>query len=342
MARDGIFRIALFGAGRIGRVHAGNIARHPRSALAAVVDPLDGPAGTLAREHGARVAGEREVLDDTAIDALVIASATDTHADLVEAGILAGKAVFCEKPLDLSIDRVNRCLAAIEGRPEPLVMGFNRRFDPGVRELKRRIEAGVIGAVELVTVVSKDPGGGLPMDYLRASGGLFRDMTIHDFDMVRFLLGEEPARVSAVAAALTDLDIAAAGDIDTAGVTLQTAGGRVAVITNSRRASFGYDQRVEVHGSLGALRTENPPATTLVQEREDGVMREKPPYFFLERYADAYRDEWAGFVEVLAGERAPSPDGEDGRRALLLAEAAYRSLETRRTVELSPTLEAIP
>ena len=342
MAPDGVFRIALFGAGRIGRIHAGNIARHPRSALAAVVDPLDGPARTLARRHGARVAAEREILDDTAIDALVVASATNTHANLVEAGILAGKAVFCEKPLDLSIDRVNRCLAAIEGRPEPLVMGFNRRFDPGVRELKRRIDAGVIGAVELVTVVSKDPGGGLPMDYLRASGGLFRDMTIHDFDMVRFLLGEEPARVSAAAAALTDPDIAAADDIDTASITLQTPGGRIAVITNSRRASFGYDQRVEVHGSLGALRTENPPATTLVQEREDGVLREKPLYFFLERYADAYRDEWAAFVEVLAGERAPSPDGEDGRRALLLAEAAYRSLATGRTVELSQTLEAIP
>src|SRR5437868_5792773 len=199
--------------------------------------------------------------------------------------------------------------------------------------MRRRIVAGEIGDLELVTVISKDPGA-LPIAYLKASGGMFRDMTIHDFDMARFILGEEPVWVAATAATLTDPAIKAEGDIDTASVTLQCASGRIAVITNSRRASFGYDQRVEAHGSFGTLRTENIPQTMLVQERADGVRREKPLFFFLERYAQSYAAEWAHFVRIVSGEEKASPSGEDGRRALLLAEAAYRSLETGRRINV--------
>jgi myo-inositol 2-dehydrogenase/D-chiro-inositol 1-dehydrogenase len=329
------FRIALFGAGRIGHVHARSIAAHPATELAYVVDPMPGPGRALAESYGAAYVDEATALGDPAIAAIVIGSATSTHADLVEKGLKAGRAVFCEKPIDLSIERVNACLAAVRDCKAPLFVAFNRRFDPAIAEMKRRIVAGEIGPLELVTVISKDPGA-LPLEYLAVSGGMFRDMTIHDFDMARFILGEEPVSVTATASALTDPEIAGIGDIDTACVTMQCASGRIAVITNSRRASYGYDQRVEAHGALGTLRTENVPITNLVQERADGVLREKPLFFFLERYAQSYRNEWDHFVRVLHGEEPPNPTGEDGRRALLLAEAAYRSLETGQRVSVQP------
>ena len=322
------YRIALFGAGRIGHVHARSIAGHPATQLTYVVDPVAAPGRALAESYGAVYVDEETALGDPLVAAIVIGSATSTHADLVEKGLKAGKAVFCEKPIDLSIDRVNACLAAVQDCKSPLFVAFNRRFDPAIAEMKRRIAAGDIGALELVTVISKDPGA-LPLEYLAVSGGMFRDMTIHDFDMARFILGEEPVTVTATASALTDPEIAGIGDIDTACVTLQCASGRIAVITNSRRASYGYDQRVEAHGALGTLRTENVPITNLVQEREDGVRREKPLFFFLERYAESYRREWDHFVRVLQGEEAPNPTGEDGRRALLLAEACLSLVGNR-------------
>ncbi len=329
------YQVALFGAGRIGNVHARSIAEHPETELKYVVDPAGEAARALAGKHGARHVDVQTALGDTTVDAIVIASATDTHADLLERGLQAGKAVFCEKPIDLSMSRVNTSLEAVKDCRAPLFVAFNRRFDPAIAEMRRRIVAGEIGALELVTVISKDPGGGLPIEYLKVSGGMFRDMTIHDFDMARFIMGEEFVTVSAAASALTDPRIASLGDIDTACVTMQTASGRIAVITNSRRASFGYDQRVEAHGALGTLRTENVPQSLLVQEREDGVRREKPQFFFLERYAQSYRNEWDHFVRVLKGEEAPRPSGEDGRQALRLAEAAYLSLSTGRRVDLT-------
>ena len=324
----------MFGAGRIGKIHARSIADHPETQLKYVIDPAEGPARDLAELYGATVADEATVLADPAVAAILVASATSTHADLIEKGLRAGKAVFCEKPIDLSIERVEACLKAVEGAKAPLFLAFNRRFDPGVAEMARRIRAGEIGDLELVTVVSKDPGA-LPIEYLAVSGGMFRDMTIHDFDMARFIMGEEFVSVTATAATLTDPAIKAEGDIDTACVTLQAASGRIAVITNSRRASYGYDQRVEAHGSLGTLRTENVPISMLVQEREDGVRREKPQFFFLERYAQSYRNEWDHFVRVLNGQEKAAPSGQDGRRALLLAEAAYQSLATGRRIDLA-------
>ena len=329
-----MFKIAIFGAGRIGHVHARSVADHKDTTLAYVVDPVHGPARALASAYGAAHVDEATALGDPEVAAILIASATDTHASLLQRGLHAGKAVFCEKPIDLSLDRVNAVLESVRDAKPPLFLAFNRRFDPAVAEMRRRVVAGDIGPLELVTVVSKDPGA-LPIEYLRVSGGMFRDMTIHDFDMARFIMGEEFVTVGATAAALTDPGIAALGDIDTACVTMQTATGRIAVITNSRRASFGYDQRVEAHGALGTLRTENVPQSLLVQEREDGVRREKPLFFFVERYAQSYRNEWDHFVRVLRGEEPPTPTGEDGRQALRLAEAAYRSLATGQRVDVA-------
>jgi myo-inositol 2-dehydrogenase / D-chiro-inositol 1-dehydrogenase len=328
------FNIAMFGAGRIGNVHGRNIVDHPETTLKYIVDPMEAPAKELAAKLGATYTDEATALGDPDVHAILVASATSTHADLIFKGLSAGKGVFCEKPVDLDISRVKATLHAVKDMTPPLLIGFNRRFDPGVAELRVRIDAGEIGDVEIATVASKDPSGP-PAEYLKASGGLFRDMTIHDFDMVRFILGEEPIAVTATAATLTDPAIAKEGDIDTAIITLQCGSGRMAVITNSRRASFGYDQRVEVHGSLGTLRTENVPKHMLVRETNDGVLRAKPKFFFTDRYAESYQAEWAHFVRALKGEEKTNPTGNDGYRALLLAEAAYVSLTEGRRVEVA-------
>jgi len=333
MAKNNPFRIALIGAGRIGKVHALNIHHHPDSVVHCVVDPIGDAASLLAASVGATVVEADRVFEDDSVDAVVICSATPTHSDLIEKGLLAGKAVFCEKPIDLSIERVNAVLEKTALCTAPFLLGFNRRFDPAAAAMRERVLAGDIGEVELVTIISKDPEPP-PIEYVKVSGGLFRDMTIHDIDMARFMLGEEPVSIVATASALTSDAIAAEGDVDTACLTLQCASGKIAVITNSRRASFGYDQRMEVHGSLGSLRTENVPANTLILERSEGVRREPPMHFFIERYKDAYRLEWQHFIDVLKGDSSPSASGIDGQRALIIADAAYRSLETGARVML--------
>ena len=327
------FNIAIFGAGRIGGVHGGNIAAHPDCRVSHIVDPFGNNAERLAAQLGAQAASEDAVLTDESVDAIVIGSATNTHADLIEKGLKAGKAVFCEKPVDLSLARVDELIAAIKGQTAPLFIAFNRRFDPGIWAMHRRIVAGAIGDVELATIISKDPEAP-PLEYIKVAGGLFRDMTIHDFDMARFLLPNEPTMVTAMASALTSDVVKSEGDLDTAVITLQTKDGAIATITNSRRTTYGYDQRVEVHGSGGMLRTENVQLTRLIEENADGSHHEKPMYFFIERYAESYRKEWDHFVQVLKGEDEPICTIQDGRRALVLAEAAYLSLEQGRTVDV--------
>lgn len=329
------YNIALFGAGRIGNVHARNIVDHPSTALKYIVDPIEGPARDLAARTGAKFVDEATALLDPEVNAIVICSATSTHAELIEKGLGADKAVFCEKPIDLDIKRVKDVLASVATATRPLFLAFNRRFDPGVAEVQRRAASGAIGNIEMVTVISKDPAGGLPIEYLKVSGGMFRDMTIHDFDMARFLLGEEPVAVSAIATSLVSPEIAAIGDIDTACVTLQCASGKIGIITNSRRASAGYDQRVEIHGATGTLRTENVAKHMFVHESADATERATPKFFFTDRYAESYAAEWAHFVRVLNGEDQPNPTGIDGYRALLLAEAAYVSLSEGRVVTIA-------
>ncbi len=333
MAANKPFRIALIGAGRIGKVHGMNIHQHPDTVVHYVVDPHAPSAAALAETLGATVVDPDVVFADDDVDAVVICSATPTHSDLIEKGLLSGKAVFCEKPIDLSIERVNAVLEKTRDCTAPFLLGFNRRFDPAAAAMQERVRAGDIGDVELVTVISKDPEPP-PAEYVRVSGGLFRDMTIHDIDMARFMLGEEPISVVATASALVSQEIADENDVDTACLTLLCESGKMAVITNSRRASFGYDQRIEVHGSLGSLRTDNVPSTTLVLERAEGVRRETPMHFFIERYEQAYKYEWQHFVDVLKGDCPASPTGVDGQKALLIADAAYESLKTGGHVSL--------
>ena len=322
-----------FGAGRIGAIHAANIAAHPGARLRYVVDVNEAAAKALADSYGAEVVTTEKALADPEVGAVVIASSTDTHADLIEASARAGKAIFCEKPVDLDLARVEACLAVVKAEGVPLALAFNRRFDPSFAALKNRVAAGEIGDVEMVSITSRDPSPP-PIAYVKVSGGLFRDMMIHDFDVARWLLDEEPCEVTATASCLVDPEIGQAGDVDTALVTLRTASGRLCQISNSRRAAYGYDQRIEVLGSKGMLRAENQQPTTLEAATEAGVSRDKPLYFFLERYAAAYCAELAAFIEALSAGRAPSPGGEDGHAALRLAEAAVESLREGRTVRL--------
>lgn len=328
-----MLHFAQFGAGRIGAIHAANLGASGRARLAHVVDVHAPAAAALAAKHGAAVSDTATALADPKVGAVIIASSTDTHADLVIAAARAGKAIFCEKPIDLSLARVDACLDAVAKAGVPMLVGFNRRFDPNFSELHRRIGAGAIGQVEQVVITSRDPGPP-PVSYIKVSGGLFRDMTIHDFDMARWMLGEEPTEVFAYGATLVDPAIGQAGDIDSAMVLLKTASGRMAHINNSRRASYGYDQRVEVHGSAGRLIAGNRTPTTVELADANAVAADKPLHFFLERYADAYRIELNAFLDAVAN-KTPMPVGaEDGRQALVLADAAVESLRTGRPVKV--------
>jgi len=328
-----MLEIAQFGAGRIGQIHASNIAAMKDVRLRYVVDVNAEAAQKLAARYGAKVAAEREAFADGKVDAVLIASSTDTHARLAIEAARAGKAIFCEKPIDLSLKRVDTCLEEVSKAAVPMFVGFNRRFDPSFSALKNRLDAGEIGAVEQVVISSRDPAPP-PLAYLKVSGGMFRDMTIHDFDMARWLLGEEPVEVFAMGEALVDRKIAAAGDIDSAMVLLRTASDRMCHINNSRRAAYGYDQRIQVFGAKGMLRAENIGETTVEHFSARGTASDRPLDFFLERYAEAYRAEMAAFVLALRNQ-TPMPVGAaDGRQALVLAEAALQSLKKKRAVKL--------
>jgi myo-inositol 2-dehydrogenase / D-chiro-inositol 1-dehydrogenase len=322
-----------FGAGRIGAIHAENIARHPGARLSAIVDVDRAAAKRLASHHASEVATQASVLADPSIQAVVIASSTNTHADLVAAAARAGKAVFCEKPLDLDQRRAEACLAVAAECSVPLMVGFNRRFDPHFARLERQLRDGRIGRVELLSITSRDPSPP-PIAYVRVSGGLFRDMMIHDFDMARWLLGEEPVEIFAAASVLIDPAIGEAGDVDTAVATLRTGSGALCQISNSRRAVYGYDQRIEVLGSNGALRADNVALSTVAFAGAEGIVGDKPLPFFLERYAEAYRLELDHFVDALTRGTPPQPGGSDGVKALALADAALRSLQTGRAIAL--------
>jgi myo-inositol 2-dehydrogenase/D-chiro-inositol 1-dehydrogenase len=321
-----------FGAGRIGQIHAANIAAHPEARLRYVVDVNRAAAEGLASRYGAAVADTEAALSDSAVDAVLIASSTDTHADLIERAAKAGKAIFCEKPVDLDLKRVDACLKVASKAGVPLLIGFNRRFDPSFATLKRELSGGAIGKLELLAITSRDPGPP-PLSYIKVSGGLFRDMMIHDFDLARWILGEEPIEVYATASCLVDPAIGAAGDIDTAVVVLRTKSGAIAQISNSRRAVYGYDQRLEAFGSGGMLRAENRTPTTVERATAEGVAHDKPLFFFLERYAEAYRAELDHFLAAVGKGEPPAPSGADGRAALALAEAALESSRTGKPVK---------
>ena len=327
-------RLGLLGAGRIGRIHAGNAVAHPKARLVAVADAHAPSAQSLAAATGARVSEAAALLAAKDIDAVMICTPTDTHADLIEQAARAGKAIFCEKPVDLDARRIRACLKIVEKAGVPLMIGFNRRFDPHFATLKKRLDRGEAGNVELVTILSRDPGPP-PIDYVKHSGGLFRDMMIHDLDMARFLLGEEPVEIHAVGSSLVDAAIGAAGDVDTAAVLLKTASGKIAQISNSRRATYGYDQRIEVHGAKGLIRAGNVQPTTVELATGKGFSRDPVLPFFLERYAAAYRTELDTFITAVRRGVKPTPSGHDGLRAQVLADAATRSAQTGKTVMLT-------
>ena len=328
-----MINIALLGCGRIGWVHGPNVAAHPRAHLVCVSDAVPTAADALAAETNAAVRPLDDAVAADDVQAVVICTPTDTHADLIERAARAGKAVLCEKPIDLSVTRVRDCLAVVDEAEVPLMVGFNRRFDPHFAAIKRRLDAGAIGRPEIVTILSRDPAPP-PIDYIGRSGGLFRDMMIHDLDMARFLLGDEPVEVQANAAALVDAGIAASGDVDTAVATLRTATGRLCQISNSRRASYGYDQRIEVHGETGLLRAGNIHETTVEHANAEGFLSDPIQHFFVERYAASYRAELAAFVESVETGEVTGATGTDGLKALVLADAATEAMETGRTIRV--------
>lgn len=328
-------RFAIIGAGRIGAVHAATVARHPEAELRLVYDPIGGAAKVLARKHGARATREVEdVYSATDVDAVIIGSPTSQHVDQIIGAVRAGKAVLCEKPVDLDIDRVNECRTAIAGQEHRVMVGFNRRFDPTFAEIHTRVHEGEIGVLEQLTIISRDPAAP-PIDYLRTSGGIFRDMTIHDFDTARFFLGEI-IEVQAVGQRLTP-GFAELEDFDGAVTTLVADSGAVATIINSRHCATGYDQRLEAFGLRGVLEAVNHTATA-VRSSTTSTSGASGPYleFFLQRYAEAYVRELEHFIDCVQHGRAPSATLADGRAALVLADAATWSATTGERVQLSP------
>ena len=325
---------ALFGCGRIGRMHARNIRAHAGAELVACYDVAGPAAAALADELGSSQSQSVDAaLADPRVQAVFIASSTDTHVELIARSVQAGKAVLCEKPIDLDIARVDACWRAIAELRPMVMLGFNRRFDPSFRALRDRLAAGEIGRVEQVVITSRDPAPP-PPSYVAGSGGLFRDMTIHDFDMARYLAGDI-VEVQAMGANLIDPEIEAQGDVDAAMLVMRAASGALVHINNSRRCAYGYDQRIEVFGQAGMLQAHNRHLTTVEAWNSERTRAMDPvPNFFIARYADAYRVELDHFIECIETGAAPLAGFADGREALRLADAALESMASGRAVRL--------
>ena len=331
-----MIRFALFGAGRIGTMHARHLAACSDARLVCVYDPVPDAAHAVAGAHGVTAAASVQDALSAGIDAVLIASSTDTHVDLIVAAAHAGKAVFCEKPIDLSLQRVAECWRRVRDRGVPIQIGFNRRYDASHRGVRDRVAAGEIGDLHQVIITSRDPAPP-PLSYVRVSGGLFRDMMIHDFDLARFVLGEEPVTITAAGSVKITPELAELGDIDTAMVLMTTASGVQCHINCSRQAVYGYDQRLEAHGSAGMVCSTNHLQDQVQRFSATSAGAPAPlQHFFIDRYAPAYQAQLADFVDAVANGRKPSVTFEDGHRALILAEAATRSLATGTTVPVSP------
>jgi myo-inositol 2-dehydrogenase / D-chiro-inositol 1-dehydrogenase len=327
-----MIEVAVFGAGRIGKIHAGNVANHPHARLRYVVDVHAPSATGLAEKHGAQTATMDEALADPAIGAVVIGSSTDTHADLIQRAAAAGKAIFCEKPVDLELERARACAAAVKKAGVTCMVGFQRRFDPTFSALKARLDAGEIGSPEVLVVTSRDPSPP-PVSYVKVSGGVFKDMLIHDFDIFRWILGGEAVSVHATGGCPDHPEIAAAGDLTTTAVTLRTRSGALCQINTSRRAAYGYDQRFEVLGSKGLLQAGNVRPTEVAAWSEHAISTDKPEAFFLERYRAAYALEIAHFFDALTNGTPVRTTIDDGIKALELAELATRSWREGKVLE---------
>lgn len=328
---------AVLGAGRIGQVHADALAGVAGARLVAIADPMAAAAQAVSDKHGCDIRTIDEIAASADVDAVLICTPTDTHADLIEQFARAGKAIFCEKPIDLEIDRVRACLKVVKDTGAFLMIGFQRRFEPDFNVMRAAIDAGKIGTVEMINLTSRDPSPP-PVSYIVRSGGIFRDMVIHDFDVARWMLGEEVETVQAAGSNLVDPAIGEAGDFDSASVLMTTASGKHCAISCSRRASYGYDQRIEVHGSLGSVSALNHSEARVQFAGPDGYTIPPNQHFFITRYMNAYRAEIEAFVKAVT-EGTPSPvTGEDGLRALAIALAAMKSIEEGRAVKVSEIL----
>jgi len=320
-------RIGLLGAGRIGQVHARAVSSVQTAQLVAIADPMTAAAEVVRDAYGCDIRSIEQILVSDDIDAVIICTPTDTHADLIEQFARAGKAIFCEKPVDLDIARVQACLDVVDQTKATLMVGFQRRYDPDFQALRAAIDAGQIGDVEMVTLISRDPSAP-PYEYIDRSGGIFRDMMIHDFDVARWMLGEEVDTVQAAASVLTDPEIGKRGDFDSANAILRTASGKQCTITNSRRATFGYDQRIEVHGSCGSVAADNHHQSRITVANSQGYTNPPLLDFFMTRYIAAYAAEIEHFVDCVATGSQPRTSGHDGLMSIALAEAALESVRT--------------
>jgi myo-inositol 2-dehydrogenase / D-chiro-inositol 1-dehydrogenase len=326
--------VAVLGCGRIGRVHARNVARNPRARLVMVFDVAGAAAQQTATELGVKAARSlEEVLSDHSVQAVLIATPTDTHVPLITAAVKARKVVLCEKPVDLDPERARACWNEIARHDPKVMIGFNRRFDPSFRSLHERLRSGEIGPLELAVITSRDPAPP-PPSYIKSSGGLMRDMSIHDFDMARYLAGDI-AQLHAFAANLVDVEIGKLGDIDTCVLSLRARSGALIQINNSRRCVYGYDQRIEAFGAGGMLQAGNqyPTSVESWSAARTGA-RDAALNFFIERYREAYEAELDAFISCVEEGRAMSPDFSDGLKALELAVAAERSFRTGQVVDL--------
>lgn len=328
-------KLAIFGTGRIGFVHALNAASQPGVKLAYIVDPIDSPArADIASRTGANIVEPETVFADRTVDGVIIASSTDTHAELMLRAVEAGKAIFCEKPISLDFARVTAIADAVKKAGTPCMLGFQRRYDPNFRFVRERIVSGAAGKLEHVVMHTRDPSPP-PVDYVKRSGGMFRDQAIHDFDMARYLLGEEIRTVYAVGACLIDPRIGEAGDIDTAMITLTSDSGRFVQMVNCRRAPFGYDQRLEALCSKEVLYVENRPSSAVMIADAKGFTTSTPMDYFIARFAEAYAAEMATFVDMLSKGTAPLAVIDDGVEAQRLAEAAIQSMESGAVVHIA-------
>jgi myo-inositol 2-dehydrogenase / D-chiro-inositol 1-dehydrogenase len=330
-----VVRIGVIGVGRIGRMHADLLARRiPGATVTRVHDAHSESARDVAETLGvAAVSDVEELLQSPDVDAVAICSSTDTHADLIVAAAEAGKAIFCEKPVSLDLATVDRALAAVEAAGVPFQIGFNRRFDPAHAAVAAAVAEGEIGTPQLARITSRDPAPP-PIDYIRTSGGIFLDMTIHDFDMARYVVGSEVVEVYARGGVRVDAEIGEAGDVDTAVVVLEHENGCLTTIDNSRQAVYGYDQRVEVFGSAGMAASDNPPAHTALVRSATGSRGTTLPYFFLERYIPSYLREWEAFVAAVSSGTTPPVTGRDARAPLVIGLAAWKSLREGRPVRV--------
>jgi myo-inositol 2-dehydrogenase/D-chiro-inositol 1-dehydrogenase len=334
-------RIGVVGVGRIGRMHARLLAHDvPGARLGMIYDPVDQASRAVAQAFDVRAARSAdELLAAPDLDAVAICTSTDTHVELLAAAARAGKAIFCEKPISLDLEQVDRALAVVEQEGVKLQIGFNRRFDPAHRSVRAAVEDGSLGALHVVRITSRDPSPP-PIAYIEVSGGIFLDMTIHDFDMARYVTGSDVVEVFARGAVRIDPAIGEAGDLDTVIVMLRHADGCLSVIDNSRQAVYGYDQRVEAFGALGMAASRNPPLHTGVLQTAQGTHTPALPHFFLERYIPSYLAQWDAFLGYLRDERESPVSGADGRAPLAIGLAAWRSVREGQPVELAQSVSA--